>query len=72
MKKIKTYLLTIIASFMLVMSSCTQGQGDGHMMNGHSLGWGMGGGYWVSLFVIVVIVVVVIVVLNFFKGKRQR
>jgi len=71
MKKFKIYLLTTIASIMLLLSSCNQSQ-SGHMMNGNSWGWGMGGGIWFSTFAIILILAVVIAIIYFLKSKRQR
>ena len=71
MKKIKIYLVSVIACTVLLLSSCTQSQ-SGHMMNGNSWGWGMGGGIWFSTFAIILILAAVIVIIYFLKMNRQQ
>jgi hypothetical protein len=71
MKRFKIDMLTIVAGIMLVLSSCNQGQ-NGHMMNGNSWGWDMGGGIWFSTFAIMLILAVVIAIFYFLRRKRQK
>jgi len=71
MKKLSIFLLTIIASTILLLNSCNQSQ-SGHMMNGSSWGWGMGGGIWFSTFAIILILAVIFAIIYFLKNKRQK
>jgi hypothetical protein len=71
MKNFKILLLPAIAGIFLLLSSCNQNQ-SGHMMNGNSWGWGMGGGIWFSTFAIILVLAVVIAIIYFSKSKRQK